>query len=813
MKNRFEGSCILLSALAAVFACGARAATVTLDPSTTYQRMEGIGLTTNMSDLPQVFQSAGVFYQARPLNYEFDRICLDAGLSGVRLWIEPGLHPSEGVYDWKAASQTIYVMREMVKRGTNRFLLSTLSPPGWMKDNGTELNGGHLKSNLYDDYTTFITQYCKVIKDSVGVEPYALSIQNEPLYAEPYASCVYTDATLSQLADMAKPKLRSLGLSTRIVGPEDVFVNAGLNWPTMRADTNVYGYAGHVDCTWSSAAAYVNGYNKKLWLTEWDIGPVATNISPTDYMTPATRMLDGLSNNVTWWSWCYYVDCLGTYRVDANTNVDTLWVQDKRFEATKQFARFIRPDAVRIGCAVTGGSFSAIAFKNPGDTFAVVIVNSGSAATVDIAGAGLPSGWRAYRTTGADNCANMGTSSGAGIAIAASSVTTITSGGPIPDIGPDTTPVHVTEPTPDNTIGQVNGFGDDSLVMWINGTLIPTVGSGSFPNNLVKKIVALKGLPDTNVIACYVRNRSWGGGLLASMMLPHSDTLHTDASWKVTYKNPAANPAWNGVSYDDSHWVPAKDAGAVTIWPGFARMGNCAVNMYYQNAHWILGGQKTYLRKTITFSSSYTGVYVRGNNFNYKVYIDGVLRKQGTEFSNCGSAFPFCLSASTATVTTALSSGTTHCIGYEIADASADGNGVLFKGGISRTGSPLTVDTTWLCNQDTTAGWSSTAYTDTSSWIHPDTINAYDPSGGAGHFIYPGQFWFRKKFTTAESTQILGAIGRLVARDRVMAVGYFTIDGKKLGSDRQAMQHCKTLLIRRTLYASGRKVDAKIVVK
>jgi glucuronoarabinoxylan endo-1,4-beta-xylanase len=792
-----------LCAAVAVLMSGAAHAAVTVTTPQTYQTVEGIGA---MSSLPTLYQKAGIFYQTRPISYEYDRFCIDLGASAVRFGFDGNCNPSSGVFDWSVLSPTVSAMKEYAKRGTTRFLISVWSPPGWMKSNGQAINGGSLLSANNDAFATLLADYCKHLKDSVGIEPYALSIQNEPAFAEPYESCVYNDASLTQLVNLTAPKLTTLGLGTKLVGPEDVTSNGGLNWSNMRSCSNLWAYAGHNNCTWSAAASYVSGSGRNLWMTEWDISPAAGGVA-TDFMTYGNGLMGALTNAFNWWTWFSYENNLGGYGADPANNIDTLYVPDKRYYATKHFSRFVRPGAVRIGCTVNDANVTAVAFRNPGDTFAIVMINGGgSTVPENITGSGLPSSWHVYQTTASANCAYVGTSTGTGVSLAANSITSMISGNQIPTIGTDTIPYRVAQPTPDAAPGQLNVRGDDVLDLWLNGVKIANVTAG-----IIKRQVAVKALPDTNIIACRVINQAWGGGLLAGMFLPSmADTLKTDGTWKMVYKNPTTDPNWINLGYDDSKWGYAKDIGPVTIWPGFASWGSDAVNLYAQNAHWILGASHTYFRKVITMGAQAgSGVYVRGNNFTYKIYVDGNLLKQGAEFSSCTGG---CFTVPTSTAAISMSAGSTHCISFDITDASSDGNGVLMKAGYTRSGAAgVPMDTTWWCSDSAWAGWNTVAYTDTTNWSHPDTIAAYDAGGGVGKFIYPGHFYFRKKFTSGQATQMLAEIQKLMQRDRVVAVTYYTLQGREFTGDARKLRLSRNMLIRRTVYHSGRIEEARLL--
>jgi hypothetical protein len=458
---------------------------------------------------------------------------------------------------------------------------------------------------------------------------------------------------------------------------------------------------------------------------------------------------------------------------------------------------------VRVGSSVSDANVTAVAYKNPDNSFAVVMINAGGATVSEsVTGAGLPSSWNVYQTTASANCVSLGTSNGAGVSLPANSITSMISGGPIPDIGADTIPYRVAAPVPDMTVGKLNVKGDDNVDVWLNGIQISNVDAGT-----VKRMVAVH--QGNNIIACRVINLAWGGGLLGSMMLPGGDTLHTDGTWKVTYKNPTADPSWVQYAYDDSKWGQAKDIGPANLWPGFAGWGGTAVDMFYQGAHWILGATHTYFRKNITVTTATSGnVYVRGNNFTYRIYIDGSLAKQGSEFGSCTGG---CFTAPTSTTPYSFAANSTHCIAYDITDASSDGNGVLMKAGYTHPqGVPM--DTTWLCSDTAPTGWNTAAFADTASWSHPDTISAYDAGGGVGKFVYPGHFYFRKQFTSQGGTQALVDLVKLLLHDRVVSVKYFTLQGREFRGDvRRLAASAKTMLIKRTVYRGGRIEDARLL--
>lgn len=77
-----------------------------------------------------------------------------------------------------------------------RFTFSTWSPPAWMKDGNraTELypaSQGKLKSVHYQHYADYLADFCEAY-NKAGIPIYAVSPSNEPGYAAPWNSCLWT---------------------------------------------------------------------------------------------------------------------------------------------------------------------------------------------------------------------------------------------------------------------------------------------------------------------------------------------------------------------------------------------------------------------------------------------------------------------------------------------------------------------------------------------------------------------------------------------------------------------------------------------
>jgi glucosylceramidase len=68
---------------------------------------------------------------------------------------------------------------------------SPWSPPAFMKDNGSMLHGGKLKSEFYDSWAKYYTKFIKKYADE-DIPIWGITIQNEPMATQTWESCIYS---------------------------------------------------------------------------------------------------------------------------------------------------------------------------------------------------------------------------------------------------------------------------------------------------------------------------------------------------------------------------------------------------------------------------------------------------------------------------------------------------------------------------------------------------------------------------------------------------------------------------------------------
>jgi O-glycosyl hydrolase len=107
-------------------------------------------------------------------------------------------------------------------------------------------------------------------------------------------------------------------------------------------------------------------------------------------------------------------------------------VKGKTYYVSKQYYRYIRPGAVRVGASSVNNNVVVSAYEHAAaGTHTIVLANtSTSAQSVTLGGTGLPASFTIYRTSASENAANAGEyATGSALSLPARSVTTLQAGG------------------------------------------------------------------------------------------------------------------------------------------------------------------------------------------------------------------------------------------------------------------------------------------------------------------------------------------------------------------------------------------------
>lgn len=414
---------ITLIAVALAMSWQARAATVTITESTTYQTIEGFGA---FGGLYPTWARSPLFTDAF-----VSTVVNDLGISMTR-------------YDYSTDAEVMSFFRKLKENGMERIIISTWSPPAEWKTNNSTINGGSLKPEYYDDFGRLCASTIRTIKQQTGIDIYGISLQNEPAFAEPYTSCVYTATEYRDLVKIAGPTIHAEFPNVKLFGAEDMLARwtaSGAFPGPLMSDTAsrrqmgalaVHGYSDGVHPTpasasasmWTRAATNCASVGKPLWMTE-------TSGYQHDTWSECLQLAEMIYaalkfGKISAWVWWQLSEAEKTPATDDRYSLMSDGNPTKAYYVSKQFYRYIRPNAVQVLSSCDDTLVYSVAFKHTADrTFTVVLVNSASSQkTVSIARGG-PTSYRAYRTSSSQNCVDAGTVNAGSVTLPASSVTTL----------------------------------------------------------------------------------------------------------------------------------------------------------------------------------------------------------------------------------------------------------------------------------------------------------------------------------------------------------------------------------------------------
>jgi O-glycosyl hydrolase len=432
---------------------------VSIDTTTQYQTIDGFGF----------FGAMDVWWSDPSKLYSDSWGNLVINDLGITIW-RSEYYSEEAKQDANWAKQKPVVQGlKAVADAANvplKFILTVWSPPSSMKctvasvQAGTKRctahpdglkNGGTLDPSKYAAYAQWLEQGVKNYADA-GISLYAISPQNEPMFVEPYNSCVYdVDATkLNSYAKMIEaviPAVRKVDPGVKIFGTENMLGLEGQpHFYSQYMDSSGWGnldilaYHGYQDGVAPTAGSQLATYWKYV-RTNWD-----TPHAKTAWMTETSGYTDTWSDSkgaralafaiyaalsygqVSAWVWWQGSELGG--RPDQEGLMGGTQYLGKRYYVSKNFYRYIRPGAKAVKVTTTDSSIFLVAFTNPGSgAFTIVAINtSASDKTLTIGGANVPQSFTAYRTSSSENCIAAGSMANGAITLKADSVTTLVNG-------------------------------------------------------------------------------------------------------------------------------------------------------------------------------------------------------------------------------------------------------------------------------------------------------------------------------------------------------------------------------------------------
>ena len=276
---------------------------------------------------------------------------------------------------------------------------SPWSPPAFMKDNNSMLQGGKLKPAFYQSWANYFVKFIRAYEQE-GVPVWGMTIQNEPMAKQNWESCIFTaEQERDFLKNNLGPTLKKEGLGTRKIIMWDhnrdlIFQRATTLLKDAEAAKYVWGIGFHWYEDWSGGKQMFENIKrvgdafpeKPLFFTEGCNGPF--NLKQIDDWKYGERygesMIHDFNNgSVAWTDWNVLLDenggpnhvgnfCFSPIHGDVNTN--KLYYMNAYYYIG-HFSKFIRPGAKRISSVSSRSQLLTTAFKNKEGKNVVVVMN------------------------------------------------------------------------------------------------------------------------------------------------------------------------------------------------------------------------------------------------------------------------------------------------------------------------------------------------------------------------------------------------------------------------------------------------------
>lgn len=295
----------------------------------------------------------------------------------------PTIEPQEGVWNWTGDEDQVWLMNEAKKRGCDRFISTVWSPPAWMKTNKSVVKGGELRRDKYQAYADYLSNYVRGYKEHHNIDIYAISLANEPGFAAPYSSCLWTGARFRDfIKNHLTPTFKRDNVTIKVIIPEEMNFSEEYALDTL----NDPGACNGVDIIGTHAYDFkakpfpvAKSKNKSIWQTE--VSNIGFNDGSIDDGLKYAKLLHDhmtVTEVNAWLFWWLAAYKPGEALVHLDTNFKTFQTF-KRLYTIGNYSRFVRPGYVRINAdSNPAANIFVTAYKDGcSGKFAIVAINNG----------------------------------------------------------------------------------------------------------------------------------------------------------------------------------------------------------------------------------------------------------------------------------------------------------------------------------------------------------------------------------------------------------------------------------------------------
>jgi len=459
MHVKLKHRCMGAAVVTALMLAGGAAAQVqvTVDKGVRYQTIEGFGASiTDGYHLKPWKVREGLFLIDIDLDSVgfYDSIITDLGATAIRTNIVTSFSPVSGQYAVSDEMETLwYDLRRLRDAARSHheplvFIGTPWSPPAWMKVNGATTCSGltgsqcRLKDGYADSLGEYMVRYVQAMTDS-GLPYYAVSIQNEPAFSQPFESCVYNGLRYRETLIAVGQAFDRAGLPQKFYGAEHM--SHAFPSEFERAIRGSAEALGHIDA-WA-VHGYTDGVaadtgsfsgdtetDKPLWMTETSGHGYGDTWADWDKAMIAAKSILGYLRNGkmslwTWWTLQLPGDSEGNYAYSLHAGGrPTL-----KWHVTRHFSRFIRPGARHVSSTSSDAEVLAVAtWHEAAECLTIVLANIGTTSKtlngITVSGGITPATFERILSTASEQSVASTVSSSDQITLPAQSVTTLVAG-------------------------------------------------------------------------------------------------------------------------------------------------------------------------------------------------------------------------------------------------------------------------------------------------------------------------------------------------------------------------------------------------
>ena len=264
-------------------------------------------------------------------------------------------------------------------KSTNDYYDSSKATDGGI-DGGSYLGSGNNITNV--NYASQLANYVASMKNTYGVNLYAVSIQNEPdADVTSYEACQWSALQIHDFVTNLYSALNAKGVgSTKIILPEDEnwrtnLLVAALADPAVGPDVGIvacHNYDGSPPEDIPAPLPTYTSPNAATWETEVSLlSGSDDSITNAIYWAGRVHYFMTVAQANAWHYWWLMAgDSTGNESLtDANAS------PTKRMFALGQFSRFVRPNFYRIGATNYGGALVSAYKDSASPGFAIVAIN------------------------------------------------------------------------------------------------------------------------------------------------------------------------------------------------------------------------------------------------------------------------------------------------------------------------------------------------------------------------------------------------------------------------------------------------------